>query len=100
IRDRNVTGVQTCALPICRPPSALPVQASARLEISRMAGSRLPAAGNTAKQAAAMYLTAGSRHRTANGITSGQIQSCLLTQQPLKIGRASCREREKIEVVE
>src|SRR5699024_11908381 len=44
IRDRNVTGVQTCALPICRPGPDFPLWLSARWQIrsGSAAGCRKP----------------------------------------------------------
>src|SRR5699024_11300251 len=75
IRDRNVTGVQTCALPILwgRRPSAL----------RRVRHRRWP------------RWRAGSRYRADTPRTSFAGGSASLPRRPIQIGRASCRERGK-----
>src|SRR5207249_6689158 len=87
IRDRNVTGVQTCALPICRGAGAAKLRSlekdrpPPRSEDARLRGTcRLARAQAEGQQRAAP----GARHRSSRG--------------PMKceIGRASCREREEI----
>src|SRR5437667_5743008 len=78
IRDRDVTGVQTCALPIFGPGHAAAVAAAT--EMLRPTLQR-PATRIRAVQA----LTSGDR-RSAPGCP-------WLPSQPGKIGRASCRER-------
>src|SRR5699024_11957208 len=78
IRDRNVTGVQTCALPISRPSSthepgrgawAWPARPAAQRRAARPAGRAGDGPGPCSRGR-------GGRHRGRG-----------------KIGRASCRER-------
>src|SRR5437867_13272961 len=73
IRDRTVTGVQTCALPIC--PRATIRSRSARCSAHR--GSRRPRAR---RRPAWRRATSSSRSRRR------------------EIGRASCRERVEVSV--
>src|SRR5437667_4153552 len=90
IRDRDVTGVQTCALPISikfdRAPHALVEQAIQSMRTLNRAGSEalrtLPAAAVHACTDITGFGLAGlaTEMARASGVT-------------LKIGRASCRER-------
>src|SRR5438034_9577707 len=70
IRDHCVTGVQTCALPICGSP-----QAASAAETSR------------------------TRRSTRAPATSEADDRCAGGRAPAQIGRASCRERVWISVV-
>src|SRR5438067_12831859 len=72
IRDRNVTGVQTCALPIC--PSARSTSATA------VSGARVVYWGTTTVTPAPCSALAKGRPMSGG----------------FKIGRASCRERVEI----
>src|SRR5699024_12770054 len=76
IRDRNVTGVQTCALPIFRTTASIP----------------------TSPSTAASALRAHTRASSAacSGLTSAPTLPVATRAQ---IGRASCRERVEISVV-
>src|SRR5437867_12762918 len=76
IRDRTVTGVQTCALPICSRAGAAGRAGGA--------GSRSPRPPRRAR--AARGSAAARRGRTAR-------------RRPRKIGRASCRGRVWVEGV-
>src|SRR5437667_1179561 len=85
IRDRDVTGVQTCALPIFHQPR--PRRGSGRMPAAPPAGTRRrPARGG--RWAARDALPAGPR---GPGRPPGA--------QGRQIGRASCRERVEISVV-
>src|SRR5258708_8159840 len=79
IRDDLVTGVQTCALPIC----------TAEL------GLRLAARCTLASPTQAVFLTVPERIRAALDGASHWSELAALRQ----IGRASCRERGEISVV-
>src|SRR5207249_6676512 len=58
VRDRNVTGVQTCALPISR---SAPTEQDAR-ESRRCRGRRLPARGCTSRGADGDFGTSSRSH--------------------------------------
>src|SRR5687767_15185049 len=70
IRDKLVTGVQTCALPIYSKGSGFNTGAFKRV-----------------------------RFQYAGGIQKGQVSIRALTRHSKEIGRASCRERVEISVV-
>src|SRR5437867_13278520 len=76
IRDRTVTGVQTCALPIS-PPAPLPSVGGKR---ARPEGKGAGGAGSPGPE--------GGREATERGLNIHEF----------KIGRASCRERVRISV--
>src|SRR5207249_8752425 len=99
IRDRNVTGVQTCALPICDPPTAA-LALGLRLAAERQSSGALPR-----QPPVATLRSVGEPSRTArlvgtrllDGTVALPDQSAgVLGQQ---IGRASCRERVEVWVV-
>src|SRR5207249_7853769 len=85
IRDRNVTGVQTCALPISY---ALPVLGR------RGYGSVGPIRAARKERCEHAALKLRCRRGKAGGATGGG------TTSPKEIGRASCRERVEISVVD
>src|SRR5699024_11886134 len=76
IRDRNVTGVQTCALPIC--PSG-----GGKSTIARLAARFWDVTGST--------VTLGGRDIRELPLKQLSREISFVTQD--KIGRASCRER-------
>src|SRR5207253_4559730 len=87
IRDGHVTGVQTCALPICttarragrnRSPRSLPLPSSHHASRSSRSLKRL------------------ARRRRAAAPVSRRIASGLRGQAAREIGRASCRERGEV----
>src|SRR5699024_11310151 len=83
IRDRNVTGVQTCALPISGSPTGTswPSSVPEAQPAARATTAAIPAAARTAGRMRVRIMTVllwGS----ASGMGSGY-----------EIGRASCRER-------
>src|SRR5699024_11725620 len=92
IRDRNVTGVQTCALPICVPGEdaqgtelAVDFLRQATEDQSRKISGKVLVigGGNVAVDCA----------RTAARFGAGQVRMVCLESRETKIGRASCRER-------
>src|SRR5690606_40162568 len=91
IRDFHVTGVQTCALPICSRRSQLAGDGNAArlflsaLGPSRVAGSRLCRSGL-------------ARDRTAASCHSVTLPFISETKVKSEIGRASWRERVRVEV--
>src|SRR5690606_39722118 len=84
IRDFHVTGVQTCALPISA-PEGVQVRTEVRMDLRPRDCSReqsdefLRVVGPLLVESMRMHLRVNSRGRT----------------QERKIGRASCRERER-----
>src|SRR5207248_3891434 len=80
IRDRTVTGVQTCALPISPSPHARPDRRVGR-RLQRLAGVAALPVG--ARRGAARRQ--GAPHGPGGGRTN--------ILRPCEIGRASCRER-------
>src|SRR5688572_33045407 len=76
IRDLTVTGVQTCALPICRNLACVPACVGA--ETCGESGTCIP---------------------YPRQINVGEVNIRGLTRATAKIGRASCRERVEIAVV-
>src|SRR5699024_11272915 len=84
IRDRNVTGVQTCALPIWRSERR---KVRGGQQQGLRLGENLPPPGETGPS---------GRVPESAGAASGLFQSKFQIYQRLckKIGRASCRERE------
>src|SRR5205823_7490614 len=91
IRDKLVTGVQTCALPISPPrdPSGRRV---ARLPSGR------PRGGGAAAGAASGHLPRRRRRRWLARLHARCWNRTIACRYPLetsKIGRASCRERVK-----
>src|SRR5439155_6903879 len=77
IRDGHVTGVQTCALPIYAEPPGTPSTDQVTVGVCP-----------PGKVAAYCWVSPG-----VNGIWAGE------TSNPVKIGRASCRESVYISVV-
>src|SRR5207248_4066279 len=98
IRDRTVTGVQTCALPISlRPLEAVAPLHHAPAEVERPGSRRLhvdlfpailPHVGDVEIAGLAI-------ERVAPGIAEADVEDLDLSE----IGRASCRERVEISVV-
>src|SRR5699024_11673218 len=90
IRDRNVTGVQTCALPICRVtvPSSMSLLHGMAWLNPDYASSVNPSSGTPSPHTQG----ATESHRAV------EISEWL--QGRKQIGRASCRERGEREVVE
>src|SRR5699024_11983284 len=99
IRDRNVTGVQTCALPISDDLND-PARRPGALRQFRQTGKKVPS----------------SRHVRMDGTHTGKLSAesvrgrkaeCAVQRSILspggyqgeEIGRAACREREEIRVV-
>src|SRR5699024_11490656 len=80
IRDRNVTGVQTCALPICQPRTAGMVHFCRDPQALRIAATRLADGG-------ARAMRPGLRH-----FSFGKKEILPSASSMAKIGRASCRE--------
>src|SRR5207248_3850491 len=89
IRDRTVTGVQTCALPIFAAPNRSPAVAAQK---AASAGSSDRAQERPITQTAAedQSVPAAARRST----TARNVDRPVITQ----IGRASCRERVEIRV--
>src|SRR5699024_11443097 len=91
IRDRNVTGVQTCALPISGragdPGERLPPLSAARCT-----------GGGGGRRVGCVHELAGTdlyRLRRLSGAVPGcRLQKGTRDADPLEIGRASCRERD------
>src|SRR5699024_11632388 len=91
IRDRNVTGVQTCALPIlgvkvCRPLSSY-ADAGSTVSMFLMPRPRMMTA-----TIIRIMLDAPSISRNFSDI----VYTSVLVKVPVEIGRASCRERMKM----
>src|SRR5207248_7328495 len=83
IRDRTVTGVQTCALPICRfSAQALGWNLQAGLERKNDRPGE-PLAGFHARRIG---------YRPEAELEGDECPGCDLLRGPDKIGRASCRE--------
>src|SRR5207249_6608863 len=93
-RDRNVTGVQTCALPISRvfTQAATPVaRQRVRVRVIAAEGAPLVTVWSLEKQP-------GGGVTVKSTVALGAAQNCgvsieSLRQQLGQIGRASCRER-------
>src|SRR5207249_6169806 len=99
IRDRNVTGVQTCALPICYDPE-IPVNI---VDLGLIYDCHLtPIGADNFKADVKMTLTAPGCGM--GPMLAQDVQSKLLNLEPIdeanEIGRASCRERVWSEEVE
>src|SRR5207248_6928430 len=99
IRDRTVTGVQTCALPIS---TRVVEVARGRATSYRLA----PAAAETRLRLSALLTGASAdrdvtlqRLRVAPGLAIAALSAEPVAEYGPKIGRASCRERVKIGVV-
>src|SRR5699024_11676390 len=90
IRDRNVTGVQTCALPIF--PFILPylgAECNFFVTTSRRAPSiRAPSRGGTGSRLNAPVRTLAARKAPSHTVSRADARA-----YQSKIGRASCRER-------
>src|SRR5207249_8107358 len=87
IRDRNVTGVQTCALPISASRKLIPTYRNVR--------GRDWSASNNAPFGSA----AGNQRSSGGGILRGVKRGGCKRCRKEEIGRASCRERVEISVV-
>src|SRR5699024_11850511 len=87
IRDRNVTGVQTCALPICMAAllAGLPPEVPGTT-VNRLCGSSLDTVGMAAR---AIMVGEGDL-LIAGGVES--MSRAPLVVAKAEIGRASCRE--------
>src|SRR5699024_11665944 len=95
IRDRNVTGVQTCALPIFAAAGGKLLKSVNLFDIYR--GPGIPAG----KKSLAFSLELRADDRTlTDEDTTAVVKKVLdkLEQELGEIGRASCREREGVEV--
>src|SRR5207248_5710938 len=87
IRDRTVTGVQTCALPIYTAPAnpgTYTVKATTQAESSASATAAVP-----------VVIPEGNIPDTASALITTLMTPifCTLHSSRSKIGRASCRER-------
>src|SRR5256885_3020691 len=83
IRDYKVTGVQTCALPICRPVAHAP-----------------PSRGGPARRALGAARGGAARPgRPESHRAAGSARPQRGARRREEIGRASCRERVEISVV-
>src|SRR5699024_11452942 len=92
IRDRNVTGVQTCALPILGTIfyEGTPLHdGAAIIEDGRIkaAGCVLPLSNNLD-----LGKDMGTRHRACLGIAENSDAIAIVVSEETEIGRASCRE--------
>src|SRR5206468_8870676 len=85
IRDLIVTGVQTCALPICHTGKGITAVGNGTLTITATGGASSIDVSSTALDLTGQILGAGT---IATVNSSGGV----------KIGRASCRERVEISV--
>src|SRR5699024_12177612 len=85
IRDRNVTGVQTCALPI----------SAGRSRFAPPAASPAPYPHNGSAHVPSEHL----HHKRRRDDRLKPRRYCALSRGTGKIGRASCRERAEIWVV-
>src|SRR5699024_11314408 len=88
IRDRNVTGVQTCALPIYRVVDHADLETTA-IEWAWKINTKSPTAQRMLKFAFNL---------TDDGLMGQQVFAGEATRLAYKIGRASCRERVEIRV--
>src|SRR5437868_15019307 len=80
IRDRNVTGVQTCALPISMKHCRFGCASPRAIEPTGVHGSRIVA------------------RSASSGMTAIRVPRAKSPSTRTKIGRASCRERVEIAV--
>src|SRR5207249_8204816 len=85
IRDRNVTGVQTCALPICvateiRPRALLNFVRKLQSEVSK-------------GRPFDCLITGDAELRRLNRGFRGKDEATDVLSFPVEIGRASCREK-------
>src|SRR5207253_4669664 len=93
IRDGHVTGVQTCALPICKGTEALSIEVEAK-ELSKVVSS---SSNSNAIISLKISGNGGSSQEHLAMIT--EVQRDVFQKQTYhvdfhkKIGRASCRER-------
>src|SRR5205823_11347266 len=88
IRDKLVTGVQTCALPISRPRPGRPhVQAPQRDLTMFVVGDHAQSVSSLAFSPDGRTLASASKDGTV------RLWSLAVGGDPVKIGRASCRER-------
>src|SRR5207249_5878265 len=91
IRDRNVTGVQTCALPIWQARREVASPAERARAAQRRATA--PAAATADPALRPMVRTAGRAMAARAPVPRRQMAATPATRQ---IGRASCRERVEI----
>src|SRR3712207_6897311 len=89
IRDICVTGVQTCALPICSWAEAL----SPPLQVLRI---RLAIDAQAAHAAVRVYVETKMRGRARVGDLVLEVVARVRFELGAQIGRASCRERVEI----
>src|SRR5699024_11229845 len=94
IRDRNVTGVQTCALPIST--SLVPPPISTTIEpTASETGSPAPIAAAMGSSIRLTYFAPALRAASCTALRSTSVTP---EGMQIKIGRASCRERGDVEV--
>src|SRR5207248_6241022 len=91
IRDRTVTGVQTCALPILAgaPPRARPAAGDRATGSGRGPIRRAPAVVAQPRT----DRRGGFRAPSAPAARGGPARPTAARRRPAEIGRASCRER-------
>src|SRR5207249_5476238 len=92
IRDRNVTGVQTCALPIssvARPASGAATTAASR----NASAAAYPLIARSCIVTLCPFRTDLARRETLNASGRGPRRRIAGTGHYAQIGRASCRER-------
>src|SRR5699024_12043423 len=103
IRDRNVTGVQTCALPILARSSPRFCSSRRGSEGDEIEGGECEAGDRDGAVGAVETFTSGAvvgcwsaagSSDCASGVTDSTISSMTnMKMSSMKIGRASCRER-------
>src|SRR5699024_11757761 len=91
IRDRNVTGVQTCALPISIFEEIFEIADTAIPDAAEVAKARLRV--DTRKWALARMNPRKYGDKVTNELVGKDGGAIQIETSPMKIGRASCRER-------
>src|SRR5205823_8081897 len=92
IRGKLVTGVQTCALPIC---TDRPDHSSSRFAAQERTYAGVPLRLSTAALVQSAARVAAAQDRRAGAASPPDASS---SRQRAEIGRASCRERVEISV--
>src|SRR5205807_7708237 len=88
IRDYKVTGVQTCALPLCSSSSSSPLPDSGRMNALRRRGGTAECAPLTERQMMSLSSPSGARSSIEKSMAAERAAPNALRSEERRVGRA------------